>query len=176
MRTPSRAKRLRSARGRPRSAIKASPDAEDLGTPELILKRSLRLTAEPIDVCLERALISAEEHRAALHFRWLHTLRYGAAGVSSRCWLEPHGRDLAAAQTEDSHWRAQREQDYHRAITELAAQGHDALLIPCLIHNEWPRFLKSCGHTLPISSSAERDLTRFQTAIAHLAKHFGFVR
>ena len=59
-------------------------DDNDNGTPELQFKRALGVTREPIDLCLERNLITPDHHWCSLHLRWLYTLRYGAPAITTR--------------------------------------------------------------------------------------------
>ena len=66
-------------RGRPKSVHHGI----DRGTPELAQKRLRGETTETLDLCLERGLITPQQHWCGIHLRWLYTLRYGAPGVRS---------------------------------------------------------------------------------------------
>lgn len=121
-------------RGRPRNT--PTPD-QDPGTPELRLKHALGLTAEPIDLCLARGLITEAEHWCGLHLRWLYTLRYGAPSLTTR-YLDPEAGQSAS---ESSEWRALREEEYHRAVALLKQHRYYEPLMRLCIFNETPVFL-----------------------------------
>lgn len=122
-------------RGRPRTAPAPTTDP---GTPELRLKHALGLTAEPIDLCLEKQLITADQHWCGLHLRWLYTLRYGAPSLSTRY----ADKDTATtAAQEDPTWRAMREQEYQAAVALLTlARCYECVMRLC-VFNELPPFL-----------------------------------
>lgn len=120
-------------RGRPRTAA-AAPD---LGTAELRRHHQQGITAEPLDLCLARQLISDEQHRAGLHWRWLYTLRYGAPSITGRYGQQQSASARDACET----WQHLREQEYHTARRLLVEQhSYDPIMRLC-IHNERPAFL-----------------------------------
>lgn len=122
-------------RGRPRTARKDP----DLGTPELILKRKLGQTTETLDYCLERHIITAEQHWCGIHLRWLYTLRHGAPGIKA---LNPaHLRNSAPIRADDVSWRQAREQEYLEAITALSQSGDIAIVVNISVYNERPSWL-----------------------------------
>jgi hypothetical protein len=113
-------------------------DDNDHGTPELQFKRALGITAEPIDICLERKLISADQHWCGLHLRWLYTLRYGAPVVTTRY----ADKDASYGMTEDApEWRSLREREYHAAIAELKRHARYEPVMRICVFNELPSFL-----------------------------------
>lgn len=112
----------------------------DLGTPELIRKRQLGETTETLDLCLERGLITQQQHWCGIHFRWLYTLRFGAAGVRAIDPTHFGGRDISS---EDPQWRQAREEDYNRIIQLLSERGYGLLLLNICVYNERPIFLKT---------------------------------
>ncbi len=123
-----------SRRGRPRVKI----DGPDTGTPELRRKQTLGLTSEPIDLCLERGLITPDHHWCGLHLRWLYTVRYGAPVVTTRYGSK---ETLASAEPEDSAWRIEREGEYHDAIAALHAIRRYECTMRLCVFNERPAFL-----------------------------------
>lgn len=137
-------------RGRPRAPVVL----QDSGTPELRLKHALGLTAEPIDLCLDRKLITNEQHWCGLHLRWLYTLRYGAPSVTT-CYLDRQGPSPAAEET--VQWRAQREEEYGAAIILLKSEQHYEAVMRLCVFNESPAFL---NHSLQQRAWEDR-------AIAH---------
>lgn len=122
-----------SRRGRPR----ANSGVPDTGTPELRQKRRHFLTAEPIDLCLEKGIISPQQHRSGLHLRWLYTLRYGAPSLTTRYFRE----DPVTTHNTCEHWRSAREQEYLLATRLLVAQRYDSAILRLTIYNELPAFL-----------------------------------
>ena len=122
-----------SKRGRPRKTAAAS----DSGTPELRFKHAHGLTAEPIDLCLARELITAEQHRSGMHLRWLHTLRHGAPRLTTRYAWEASG----LAVIDDPGWRSLREREYGEAVSLLRSVRRYAPVMRLAVFNEMPAFL-----------------------------------
>lgn len=125
-----------SRRGRP-PALRPTC-ADDPGTPELRLKHALGLTAEPLDMCLSKQLITPLQHRCGLHLRWLHTIRYGAPSLTTR--YELHG-PVAPRSTDDPQWRHQRESEYQTALAALYPGRYDTPVLRLCIDNQRPSFL-----------------------------------
>lgn len=121
-------------RGRPK---KAAAEGVDVGTPELRFKHAHGLTAEPIDQCLERQLITEAHHWCALHLRWLYTVRYGAPSLTTRYDSGSAGPRTA----DDPAWRRQREAEYHAATALLRTGVHYEPVMRVCVYNEWPAFL-----------------------------------
>jgi len=121
-------------RGRPRAPL---PNT-DCGTPELRMKHALGLTAEPIDVCLEKQLITNDQHWCGLHLRWLYTLRYGAPNLTAR-YIDRES--LGIVNPHDPTWRAMREQEYHDAAHLLHQHKRYECVMRLAIFNEFPAFL-----------------------------------
>jgi hypothetical protein len=143
-------------RGRPRKPVH-SHDV-DLGTPELRLKHALRFTTEPIDLCLEKRLISKDHHWCGLHLRWLYTLRYGAPNLTT--YYGDRQSPASAPQNEDAAWRSMREKEYSDAITSLKSKQRYECVMRLTVYNERPSFLSSalCAQALQ-SRSLARELS-----------------
>ena len=121
-------------RGRPKSARLGS----DSGTPELVMKRLLGETAETLDLCLERGIITIDQHWCGIHLRWLYTLRHGAPGIRAIDTTHIGGIDL---KLDDPDWRNARELEFHEAMNKLAPSGYAPLIMNMCIYNERPKFL-----------------------------------
>lgn len=133
-------------RGRPKTA---RPET-DLGTAELQRKRAHGLTQEPIDLCLERRIITPAQHWCGLHLRWLYTLRYGAPAVSSSLRaLAGH----ASTRPDDPEWRAAREGEFAEAAHLLTKQQCYQAMAALVIFNERPRFLDVAGQQAALENS-----------------------
>ena len=122
-------------RGRPRKPC----NDNDPGTPELRLKHALRLTAEPIDLCLEKKLITPSQHWSGLHLRWLYTLRYGAPSLT--IFYADSPSPARGALQEDPAWRALREKEYAEAVMLLKTQRRYECTLRLCVYNESPAFL-----------------------------------
>lgn len=122
-------------RGRPPGA---RADAPDFGTPELRFKHAHGLTAEPLDLCLERRLITDTQHWCGLHLRWLYTLRYGAPSLTTR--YDRTAPD-APRSGDDPAWRLQREAEYHAATALLRTGLHYEPVLQLCVFNQRPAFL-----------------------------------
>jgi len=154
-------------RGRPRST---RPNT-DTGTPELVMKKLLGETTETLDLCLEKGLITKDQHWCGIHFRWLYTLRFGAPSVRAIDPTHIGGIDI---KTDDPDWRAAREIEYHEAIRTLTAKGHVGLLLNLCIHNERPRFLnRNQTHTAQTAQAATDLLTQLRNGLDTLAALWG---
>ena len=127
-------------RGRPKKAkpVAGGKEEIDLGTAELQKKRRRNLTLEPIDICRSKGLIDEAEHSAALHFRWLYTLRFGAAGISALDLTSLNGREIRDF---DEGRQAEREREYAAAVEKLRGVGALKVVMNTVIFNHKPKFL-----------------------------------
>jgi hypothetical protein len=123
-------------RGRPRNAARPS---RDTGTPELVMKRLKQETAEALDLCLERGVITPDQHWCGIHLRWLYTLRYGAPGVRA---IDPAHFGGRECKTDDPTWRSLREMEYNEAILKLSDRGLAMKVLEVCVYNERPPFLR----------------------------------
>ncbi len=96
------------------------------------------MTAEPIDLCLEKGIISPDQHRSGLQLRWLYTLRYGAPSLTTRYCRE----DASSGAVTCDQWRSAREQEYLLATRLLASQRFEQVVVRLTIYNELPAFLR----------------------------------
>jgi hypothetical protein len=125
-------------RGRP-----AKPkEVLDKGTPELQAKHAAGITSEAIDLCLDRSLITVEEHWAGLHYRWLYTIRYGAPSVSSHWWRLAGENRSASISNNSSEWRSLREQEYSAARALLLQKRSYDTVMRLAVYNDVPSFLR----------------------------------
>jgi hypothetical protein len=116
-----------SRRGRPKSCR----PAHDHGTPELREKRRLALTSEPIDLCLERMLITRSQHWSGMHFRWLYTIRYGVP-VPKAVDLTQEGISGTLLH-QDIERQAECEEEYGQALEALRQHRClDAVMALCV--------------------------------------------
>jgi hypothetical protein len=152
-------------RGRPRSAL----IGVDLGTPELIMKRVQGQTAEILDLCLERGLITAQQHWCGVHLRWLYTLRHGAPSLRA---LDPNHLGGHSPKCDDPDWRLNREQEYREAMQALALSGQVPLVMNVCVYNERPLFLTASRGRLQIIRANEA-LTGLIDGLEILVKLWG---
>ena len=129
--------RFSTRRGRPRKSV-PSTEEYDHGTPELRQKRRSGMTAEAIDLCLAHRLITPDQHWCGMHFRWLHTLRYGVADARTSHALH---RETSGAAAYDEQWTMEREAEYSTAIEKLSAEKRILPVMRLCIYNEWPEAL-----------------------------------
>ena len=154
-------------RGRP----KTGHPLNDSGTPELVMKRLLGETAEALDLCLERGIISRRQHWCGIHLRWLYTLRYGAPGIRA---IDPAHLGGVETSVDDPEWRRAREKEYHDAMQKLNDSGYALLLTNICIHNERPKFLIPCQPGLPIPHKMDLHAPdRLREGLDILASHWG---
>lgn len=110
---------------------------KDQGTKELQLKKIYGLTDEPLDLCLKKDIITEQMHKAGLHLRWLHSIRFGIARVTSGMVFDAG----YGARYEDGDWRMAREKDYNAAINILATHLCKEEVLSLCIYNKTPAFL-----------------------------------
>jgi len=151
-------------RGRPRKHIQH----RDTGTPELVYKRALGLTTESLDLCLERGLITPEQHWCGIHLRWLYTLRFGAPGVRA---IDPTHLGGIELSLDDPRWRERREAEYQHALSRLGPRLA-AYLLGIAVHNERPSFLLPLLHAPSPGMAAlrERELNRLRDGMEVLTR------
>ena len=128
-------------RGRPKARVNETET--DSGTPELRMKHAMGATTEPIDLCLNRGLITRDQHWCGLHLRWLYTVRYGAPVITTRYADHING----PSRNEDAEqWRSLREREYHEAIAALHQQRRYEPVMRLCVFNEAPAFLNTALH------------------------------
>lgn len=158
-----------SRRGRPKTAeIIKIREEKDLGTKELQERRAKGLTLESIDKCKQKELITDEQYSAALHFRWLYTIRFGAPGVSAIDLTKPCGYEL---RSNDEMWQSEREREYSMAVEKLRAEGALKIVMNISVFNSIPKFLKRQR----VFSEAElkqniQELSKFRDGLSVLVK------
>lgn len=120
-------------RGRPRT----DRSETDRGTPELLAKKQNGETAEIIDLCLERELITQHQHWCGIHLRWLYTLRHGTPTIRAIDPLHLGGIEIKES---DPAWYELREKEFREAYGLLSRTGHAQLVSNICIYNECPSF------------------------------------
>ena len=125
-------KGFRNKRGRPKTML----PQKDVGTPELVEKRAAGITMEAIDLYLAKNWLSAKQHRAALHLRWLYTLRFGCPTLQA-CRLVEDYTSANSSRNEDG-WDDDRANDYRQAISHLEELGCLDSVIRVAIFNDIP--------------------------------------
>lgn len=165
---------FRTTRGRPKSA---RPHGPDLGTPELIFKRAHDITAESIDLCHQRGIISDDMHWCGLHLRWLYTIRYGAPSVSALDLSRIDGLEHAV---DDPLWRSSREQEWAEAAALLKSKQLYLPVASVCIFNLTPRFLNKSVYTRAFKNpklmrGLEDDIMQLREGLDMLAAHWGRV-
>lgn len=158
-------------RGRPRTA----PAGADRGTDELRRKHAAGLTAEPIDACLARGIITNQHHRSGLHLRWLYTLRYGAPSLTSR-YLAQQGQ--RASPVECEAWRQEREREFHTACSLLHTHRRYEPVMRLAVFNEWPAFMNPqlrdrAFHAPALAEQLEATRRALCEGLDLLARHWG---
>ncbi|MCI5049557.1 MAG: hypothetical protein MRY32_04420 [Rickettsiales bacterium] len=145
-----------SKRGRPKSERPVT----DYGTPELIMKRACDQTAESIDLCLARNLITNKQHWCGMHLRWLYTLRYGAPSVSAAS-LDELSRHHEVV-VDDAEWRASREREWDEAVLILQRVRANDMVQAICIYNERPHCLRRECTALAARNPSMRRLIHHQ--------------
>jgi len=163
---PFRRPKLPNKRGRPKSAHRGN----DSGTPELVMKRLLGETTETLDLCLERSIITEQQHWCGIHLRWLYTLRHGVPCVRA---MDPSHTGGNEIKVDDPEWREQREKEYHEAVHQLTKSGHALLVLNVCIYNQRPRFLKARSRLTALSAADVNIITNLRDGLDILAALWG---
>lgn len=125
------ARRFTNRRGRPRS----ERPALDKGTPELQNKRKQNITVETIDTCLSKGLISESQHLAALRFRRLYSLRFGAPHIRALdLGRASYSRSYSMA--ESTIWRERHEAAYRQLAQHLETAGSLVAVLRVAVFND----------------------------------------
>lgn len=155
---------FRTKRGRPRLVKKEI----DKGTPELQQKQRLGLTAEPLDLLLQKKRINARQHAAGRRLRWLYTLVFGSPLLTA-------GRlDLFEERTlklDNAAWRQKKELEYQQAICLLKARGYLELIQAVCIFEERAKWFSGAilGHDL---KTLPPELKNLEKGLSLLADYF----
>jgi hypothetical protein len=153
-------------RGRPKTKNKN----KDYGTAELRMKRKLGITAEPLDLCLKKQLITEEEHEAGIRLRWLYTLRFGSPNISAY-QHDPIG--TTKIRNDNEEWLKERNNEYENSIIELTKNNAKRVVMNICIFNQ------RCGFLLPYYENIsdfevkkrEMQFARFKDGMEILAKN-----
>ena len=141
-------------------------ECKDLGTAELAMKRALNLTKEALDLCLERRIISDEQHKSAIRFRWLYTIRFGAPNISA---LNMDKFEQAEFREDDEEWRLKREQEYSMMIEKLRKCGALKIVMNIVIFNHLPRFLTGAMCHLRVQAIQNaKEISKFREGLNEL--------
>lgn len=166
--TPPRATIIPFPRKRGRPRIQRAQ--HDTGTPELVMKRLKQETAEALDLCLERGIITAEQHWCGIHLRWLYTLRYGAPGVRA---IDPSHFGGKETKLDDPEWRTAREKEFTEAVEKLSRYRHAHILIAVCIYNERPNFLHApVSITRARMEKNSREIAKFCEGLDMLVEYW----
>lgn len=121
------------------TVIEGGKTAEQLAE---LPKKVIRINNEPIDICFAKDLITNEEHWAAIHFRWLYTLRFGAPLVSALNLERINGKENIK---NDEKWQEMREREYAMAVEKLRKAGALKTVMNVAVFNIMPKFLINKG-------------------------------
>jgi hypothetical protein len=120
-------------RGRPKTIF----TDKDLGTPELQEKRKFNMTAEPMDLAFAKGLITEDEQRAGLKFRWLYTLIFGPPTISSYVPGMIKGREISKYQDED--WLSRQKSKFYLIIDVLKKEKLLSATMNFCIYHQAPK-------------------------------------
>jgi hypothetical protein len=99
----------------------------------------IKISREPIDICHQKGIINDNEHLAALHFRWLYTLKFGAPGVSAIDLEREMGR---STRQNDPEWQESREREYAMAVEKLRNTGTLKPVLNMAVFGHFPKYMQ----------------------------------
>ena len=126
---------MRRMRGRPK-VLKLK---KDFGTPELIQKRLMDMTIEPLDLCLRKEIVDEEQHAYGMRFRWLYTLKFGLPSAKAYDPARSHGREID--KYTDTIWLQNRQKEYSDMVSKLETIDAYKVVRDVCIYNIMPIFL-----------------------------------
>lgn len=158
---------FKQGRGRPRN----TRPAVDSGTPELVIRNRLGLTREPLDLCLEHGLLTAEMHQAAMRWRWLYSIKYGVSAPKQVRWME---ESTPAALSRDDAWKSQRSLELTRLTNAISREAAYKMFTDAALFSRWPRFLiyyTKHGRLTPMLTRDHEDLRHLLTNLIRACRN-----
>ncbi len=139
----------------------------DQGTEELRIKKNLGITTELPDLLLKKNLISLTEHQAALHFRWLHAIKFGIRSLISPYSDAFHEFSFSR---HDEAWKGKREEEYNSALKILEKGGARKMVIEICVFGQRTAFINLAeSHT-----RLNKEFQLVKTGLALLADEWRF--
>ncbi|PZP83955.1 MAG: hypothetical protein DI582_09980 [Azospirillum brasilense] len=122
---------------------------------------------------MSQQLIDAQQHRAALHLRWLHTVRYGAPVLSTRY----QDRISTSAEPFPDSWRAAREEEYRGALVILRQWHAHDLVLRVAVYHETAAFMHAtlrqrAWHEPALAQALEAQHQRLCAGLQALCEHW----
>lgn len=153
-------------RGRPKS----THDKKDLGTPELIYKRMMDYTTEPIDLCLKKGLITTDQHNSGIYFRVLYRIVFGKKLDVSANNFEELGS--LSGNVTDEEMLSRSKTLYCASLEQLTKAKAKRIVMNCCIFNQRPAFLLPYKEKKDTADIIERHnkLLKFQEGLDILVK------
>lgn len=160
-----------SKRGRPASSsLKVIEGGKQIKSAES-KKPRMHITREPIDICQKKGLITSEEHWAAIHFRWLYTIKFGAPGISA---LEYDKMNAHGPKITDPLWQEMREREYAMAVEKLRKSGALKIVLNIAVFGYLPGFLSHSGSNRRYMNNNYSEITKLREGLDLLVKHWNF--
>ena len=154
-------------KGRPKS----NKQGHDLGTPELQQKRSMRFTDDPLELCLERRIITENQYNLSFKIRMLFYSIFGHLRLKSYDIENLQGPSVFFIENEDEI--RTKKSEYDHIMKNLAISGFDSIVRKICINGELPNFLIINLINLSNSSLIKKTLIElefFKDAIQCLEK------
>lgn len=129
-------------RGRPITGKTANLRVIEGGKPnskdQAISRPKLKIAREAIDIYHEKGLINDGEHRCAIHFRWLYTIKFGAPGISA---VNLDSQDYQQ-RNPDQKWQEEREKEYAMAVEKLRNCGALKIVLNIAVFGLMPKYMQ----------------------------------
>ena len=146
---------MRKSRGRPR-LLKVNK--KDFGTSELMVKRLMDMTTEPLDLCLKKGFIDFQQHAYGMRFRWLYTLKFGLPSAKAYDPSRLSGREID--KYTDAVWLQNKQREYAEMVSQLKIIGALKVVSDICIYNIMPNFLLHPG------SGSLKELGKLQEGLS----------
>lgn len=110
-----------------------------------------RYLQEPLDVCLDKSLLSEAGYRCCLHFRWLHSLLFGLARCKSNDFNQIRGRNCQILHEEA--WYERKEREYRRAVEYLNNKNRRIApaILEIALYKRCPSIIKDATNRDPVN-------------------------
>lgn len=140
---------------------------KDKGTKELKEKKLFHLTDEPLDLCLEKKIITEDEHKVGIHLRWLYSIKFGIQNVTTR---PKFIIDDDFSPVRDEMWLTRKNFEYRKAVDGLISAGCLKDVMNLCIFGKSPSFLYQSQRTLRYNRKKFEEYNRIKTGLKTLVR------
>src|SRR5690606_7255651 len=95
------------------------------------------ITAEPVDFCLQRGILSDAQHKAGRRLAWLYRLLYGKPWVTA---IAIDDSDFGKKPEDSEAWLTKRQQEWHAALHALTQHQLQHSVLDICVYQQMPNY------------------------------------